>query len=88
MNQVDVNSRIVSFVYDFARRRYFSEEYSTTALYWSSLCDLMGENDGSTQAVKFPADLFVDAGDCLFIPPHAVQIVAGARIILWSSGIV
>lgn len=32
-------------------QRYFADEYSKTSMYWSSLCDLMTDNDGSTQQV-------------------------------------
>lgn len=41
-----------SLVGDGTNYRYFAEEFSKTSLYWSSLCDLMRDNDGSTQTVR------------------------------------
>ena len=33
--------------------RYFADDYSKTRLYWSSLCDTMTDNDGSSERVRW-----------------------------------
>ncbi|CAM9628592.1 unnamed protein product, partial [Scytosiphon promiscuus] len=35
--------------FESKRSGYFADEYRKSSLYWSSLCDVMSDNDGSTQ---------------------------------------
>ena len=59
----------------FFANRYFADEYRKSSLYWSSLKDLMTDNDGCTQQVR--------AGDCRKASSSMGTAMMSCTAVLW-----